>query len=200
VFVSGLGQVARGELGGWTLGGRLVLYASMRAQARGDATLLDLQTRARVSRRRYWPGEQPIRSADEGYSARRHGVKERTQIIVTRGGRVIQTMETHYILSMFAWSTRGHLLAYTTSGFPAPHQLWVVDPGQAPRRIFATGRRHFDWFTWSPDGRFILLDGDSYGGWHVFSARTGREVRTLPRLGGRPLWCCPVNEYRGNGR
>lgn len=200
VFVSGLGLVAHGTLGGWTPGGRLVVYAGARAANRGDATFLDLPTRVRSLRHHYFPDEQPIRSADGRYSARRHGVRERTQIIVTRGRRVVQTMETHYALSMFAWSTRGHLLAYTTSGFPAPHQLWVVDPEHAPRRIFATGAKHFDWITWSPDGRFILLDGDSYGGWHVFSARTGREVRTLPRLGGRPLWCCPVNEYRGNGR
>ena len=200
VFVSGLGHVARAKLGGWTPDGRLVLYADIHAEGRGEATLLDLRTRARTSRRRYWPGEQPIRSADGRYSARRRGVKNRTQIIVSQRGRVVQTMETHYILSMFAWSTRGHLLAYTTSGFPSPHQLWVVDPGHAPRKIFATGRRHFDWITWSPDGRFILLDGDAYGGWHVFAAGTGREIRTLPRLGGRPQWCCPVNEYRGNGR
>ncbi len=201
IFVSGSGRVARGTLGGWTRSGRLVFYATKSAWARGDATILDLGTGSRQARRRFWPTEQPIRSADGRYLATRHGVKNRTQIVISgTGGGVVQTLETHYILSMFAWSTRGHLLAYTTSGFPSPHQLVVVDPGHEPRKIFATGRRHFDWITWSPDGRRLLLDGDAAGGWRVFAARTGKQLRLLPRLGGRPLWCCPVNEYRGNGR
>lgn len=201
IFVSGSGRVASGSLGGWTRSGRLVFYPTKRAWSRGDATILDLRSGARETRRHYWPTEQPIRSADARYLATRRGVKHRTQIVISgTGGGVVQTLETHYILSMFAWSTRGHLLAYTTSGFPSPHQLFVVDPGHEPRKIFATGRRHFDWITWSPDGRKLLLDGDAAGGWRVFSARTGRQLRLLPRLGGRPLWCCPVNEYRGNGR
>jgi WD40 repeat protein len=181
IIVTGLGQVARGNLGGWTPDGRLVVYATPQANARGNATLLDLRTWKEVARRRYWPGEQPIRSADGRYLATRRGAKQRTEIIVSRAGRVVQTLTTHYILSMFAWSTRGHLLAYTTSGFPSPHQLFVVDPGHDPRKIFATGRRHFDWITWSPDGRRLLLDGDSAGGWRVFSARTGKQLQRLPR-------------------
>jgi hypothetical protein len=198
---SGTRQVASGVLGGWTTGSRLVVYKTMKAWARGDAIVLDLATGNKRSRRKFWLDQQPIRSADGQYLAWIHGVKHRTEVIVSHaGGRVVQTLTTHYILSMFAWSTRGHLLAYTTSGFPSPHQLFVVDPGHEPRKIFATGRRHFDWITWSPDGRQLLLDGDAAGGWRVFSARTGRQLRLLRRLGGRPFWCCPVNEYRGNGR
>jgi len=148
IFVAGLGPIARGTFGGWMPDGRLVFYADMKAWARGDATILDLSTRRRRNRQRFWLEEQPIRSADCRYLAVRRGVKNRTKIIVSlAGGRVVQTLTTHYILSMFAWSTRGHLLAYTTSGFPFPHQLFVVDPGHEPRKIFATGRRHFDWIT-----------------------------------------------------
>ncbi len=201
IFVTGRGLATRGTLGGWMPDGRLVFYASRAAWARGDATLLDLRTRQSQSRRRFWVEEQPIRSADGRFSARRFGGNKRTKLIVSHAdGSHVQTLTTHYMLSMFAWSTRGHLLAYTTSGFPSPHQLFVVDPGRDPRKIFATGRRHFDWFTWSPDGRFLLLDGDAAGSWRVFSARTGKQIRLLPRLGGRPQWCCPVNDYRGNGR
>ena len=202
IFVAGLGEVARGVLGGWTPDGRLVYYAGRRAWAKGDATLLDLRTRARSHRRHYWSDQQPIRSADGRYFATRRGFRRGGEriTILRADGHVVQTMTTHYIVSMLAWSTRGHLLAYTTSGFPSPHQLFVVDPGHTQRTIFATGAKHFDWVTWSPDGRLILLDGEEYGGWHVFDVRTGRRVYRLPRLGGRPQWCCPVNEYRGNGR
>ena len=148
IFVAGLGPIASGTFGGWMPDGRLVFYADMKAWARGDATILDLSTRRRRNRQRFWLEEQPIRSADCRYLAVRRGVKNRTKIIVSlAGGRVVQTLTTHYILSMFAWSTGGHLLAYTTSGFPFPHQLFVVDPGHEPRKIFATGRRHFDWIT-----------------------------------------------------
>jgi Tol biopolymer transport system component len=198
---SGKRRVGTGVLDGWTRDGRLVVYSTMKASSRGDATILDLRTGRRIARHRFWLEEQPIYSADGRYAAVRRGAGHRTRIIVSRaGGRVVRTMTTTYIVSMLAWSTRGHLLAYTTSGFPSPHQLFVVDPEHGARKIFATGARHFDWITWSPDGRWILLDGDLAGGWRVFSARSGKQVRLLPRLGGRPLWCCPVNEYRGNGR
>jgi len=189
--------VATGVLGGWTPQGRLVFYRTRRAWARGDATILDLRDRGSRRRHRFWLSEQPIRSADGRYFAAVRGIKERTRITVLRSnGRIVQRMTTHYIVSMLAWSTRGHLLAYTTSGFPSPHQLWLVAPGHAPRKVFATGAAHFDWITWSPDGRLILLDGAEYGGWRLFSARSGRQVRLMRRLGGRPLWCCPVNTYR----
>jgi hypothetical protein len=202
IFVVSRGEkhrVATGLLGGWTHDGRLVTYATTKAWTRGDATVLDLATGGRRLRRRYWPDQQPIRSADGRYFATLRGINERTRVTILRAdGHVVQQVTTRYIVSMLAWSTRGHLLAYTTSGFPAPHQLFVIDPGHPQRKIFATGAKHFDWITWSPDGRFILLDGEEYGGWHLFSVRTGREVATFPRLGGRPEWCCPVNTYRRN--
>ncbi len=196
---SGRHRVATGVLGGWTRQGRLAFYRTGQAWTRGDATLLDIRTGKRTLRRHFWTDQQPIQSADGRYFASLRGIKNRTRISILRSdGHVVQTMTTHYNVSMLAWSTRGHLLAYTTSGFPSPHQLFVVDPGRDRRKILATGAAHFDWITWSPDGRWILLDGAEYGGWRLFSARTGRQVRLLPRLGGRPLWCCPVNEYRLN--
>ncbi len=101
IFVAGLGPIARGTFGGWMPDGRLVFYADMKAWARGDATILDLSTRRRRNRQRFWLEEQPIRSADCRYLAVRRGVKNRTKIIVSlAGGRVVQTLTTHYILSL----------------------------------------------------------------------------------------------------
>jgi dipeptidyl aminopeptidase/acylaminoacyl peptidase len=190
------------SLGGWTRDGRLVVYRTRRDHAAGRAVLLDLRSGRRASRTRYWVAEQPLASADGRYLVQRRAARRRTVVeISTRDGRVVQRASTPYIVSMLAWSPRGHRLAYTTSGFPDPHELYVIDaPGRRPRRIFATGAPHFDWVTWSPDGRWLLLDGDQAGGWRLFSARTGRQVRVLPRLGGVPFWCCPQGRYSAVSR
>lgn len=120
-----------------------------------------------------------------------------TALAITRAdGRPIRVITSPYVISMFAWSPSGHRLAWTTSGSPDPHELFVLeDPEGKPRRLFATGARHFDWITWSPDGTKLLLDDEHGGQWRLFPVdRTGSK-RTLARVGGRPLWCCPVNAY-----
>jgi hypothetical protein len=185
--------VAKGTEPNWTPDGRLAFYRTRRELVRGRAVILDLTSNRRTFRNRYWPNEEPLASADGRYLvARRQGA-----VVVTNSdGLLVRKFPTPYMVSMVAWSPRGHRLAYTTSGFPDPHELFIVDPETwERRRIFASGAPHFDWFTWSPDGRWLLLDGDEAGGWRVFSAKTGKQVRVLPRLGGRPLWCCPVNDY-----
>jgi len=194
--------VATGTSPAWTPDGRLVFYRTRRDWARGRAVVLDVPSGKKVLRSRYWVEETPLASADGHYFADRRGAKKRTLIVVTRAnGGVVARFSTPYIVSMFAWSPRGNLLAYTTSGFPDPHELFLVDPSAGTqRRLLATGARHFDWITWSSDGRWLLLDGDETGGWRIFSASTGKPVRLLPRLGGRPLWCCPVNEADLNGQ
>jgi Tol biopolymer transport system component len=96
---------------------------------------------------------------------------------------------------MFAWSPVGHRLAYTTSGFPSPHQLFVLDtPAARPRPLFVTVR-HFDWVTWSPDARRLLVDDEHKNRWLLLSTTGRRSARVLPRFGGRPLWCCPLNAF-----
>jgi hypothetical protein len=185
--------VVKGTSPDWTRDGRLVSYRTQRDLALGRAAILDLASGRTTFRKRYWPNEEPLASADGRYLvARRQG-----KVVVTNSdGRLVREFPTPYIVSMVAWAPRGHRLAYTTSGFPDPHELFLVDTSTGKRsRIFVSGAPHFDWITWSPDGRWLLLDADEAGGWRVFSARTGEQVRLLPRLGGRPLWCCPVNRY-----
>jgi len=90
---------------------------------------------------------------------------------------------------------RGHRLAYTTSGFPAPHELFLLEGLRAqPRRILSATRR-FDWITWSPDSRWLLFD-DARRSLAPPPCSQRRGQRALPRLGGRPLWCCPQNPSR----
>jgi hypothetical protein len=109
---------------------------------------------------------------------------------------------------MFAWSPRGHQLAYTTSGFPAPHELYVLtDPRAAPWRVLSQVP-HFDWVTWSPDNRWLLIDNEHEHSWELLRlpghpqarivAGAAVPTRRLRRLGGAPLWCCPQDHYGGS--
>lgn len=116
-------------------------------------------------------------------------------VIAHADGRPIRVITSPYVISMFAWSPRGHRLAWTTSGFPTPHELFVLDqPTGEPRRLFAADP-HFDWIAWSPDGRRLLLDDENGGRWLLITAAGRRNVKERARLGGRPFWCCPVNAY-----
>jgi Uncharacterized protein conserved in bacteria (DUF2188) len=48
--------------------------------------------------------------------------------------------------------------AYTTGAFPAPHELWSAQVGKPGTRLLLRTARHFDWISWSPDARQILVE------------------------------------------
>jgi hypothetical protein len=144
----------------------------------------------------------PRWSADRRYLAAQVAVRRAPDaehlnyiVIAEASGLPVRFLESEYVVSMFAWSPRGHRLAYTTSGFPDPHELYVVDgPRAKPRLLFETADRHFDWVTWSPDAAWLLLDDEHAQRWRLLAVDGGSR-RALPRFGGKPLWCCPVNSY-----
>jgi Tol biopolymer transport system component len=117
-------------------------------------------------------------------------------VVARADGTIIRLLTSPYIISMFAWSPVGHRLGWTTSGFPDPHQLFVLDgPRAEPRKVYVGGG-HFDWITWSPDGNRILLDReDGLNLWLVLDPDRQERPVALPRLGGAPLWCCPPNAF-----
>jgi len=199
--ISVTGPSQRIELKGtgpdWRRDGRLVFYRTQGDLDRGRAIILDIATGHTERRARYWLNEEPLASPDGRYLADRTGIPNGSGVVISdANGQTVRTFPTPYIVSTVAWSPRSDRLAYTTSGFPDPHELFLIDlPGGERRRIFVSGAPHFDWITWSPDGKWLLLDGDQAGGWRLFFAATGEQVRRFPRLGGRPLWCCPVNKY-----
>ncbi len=202
-------QVAAGTLAGWTPAGRLLYWPGPTPANAGTLLALDLATGTRtplisgarvaaLARRRSAALLGPVFSADRRFLAARAsivGVGE--AIVLARAdGTPIRLLTSPYHISMFAWSPTGHRLAYTTSGAPAPHQLLVVDqPTARPRLAFEQGS-HFDWVTWSPDGRWLLVDNQTLDAWTVLGAATAKHIE-LPRLGGRPLWCCPQNSLEG---
>jgi hypothetical protein len=204
---SGRRWVSDGHVDSWTPDGHLLVTAS-RSNAfealdtqSGQRSLPlgpeDVAARAGVEKASIGP---PRWSGDGRYLAALAGVKGPGALIVARAdGSVIRLITSSYIISMFAWSPVGHRLAYTTSGFPDPHELFVLhEPTVKPVRLFVTGERHFDWITWAPDGKRLLLD-ETAGTWRLLPVQGRARERTFPRLGGRPLWCCPVNAYATNG-
>jgi hypothetical protein len=202
-------QVAAGTLAGWTPAGRLLYWPEPTPANAGTLLALDLAAGTRTplisgARVAALAGHRrasllgPVFSADGRYLAARAfivGVGE--AILLARAdGTPIRLLTSPYHISMFVWSPAGHRLAYTTSGAPAPHQLLVVDqPTARPRLVFEQGS-HFDWVTWSSDGRWLLVDNEAFDAWTVLGATTAKQIE-LPRLGGRPLWCCPQNRLEG---
>jgi hypothetical protein len=207
-------EVARGHLAGWTPDGRVLFstgslfefirgdFFALELTSRSAATVLSYRSvakRARVPKAEIAP---PVWSADRRYLAARALLSPRgTQkqvwavAIAWSSGRIIRVLRSPHEISMLAWSPRGHRLAYTTSGFPAPHELYVVDhPDAEPKRLFMAAR-HVDWITWSPSGTRLLLDDEHADTWQLLDASGARTLRALPRLGGRPIWCCPQNEF-----
>jgi hypothetical protein len=115
-------------------------------------------------------------------------------VIARPGGHIVRVLPTRLSLTLIAWAPTGHKLAYTAGGFPQPHVLVLLDnPGDPAKVRYRAGDRHFDWVTWAPDGSRLLLDDEHANRWRLIPADGGR-VTSLPRLGGRPLWCCPEGE------
>lgn len=187
-------KLTAGHLQGWTVDGRIVFF---RSYQRATPLAIDPRTRRTGPVLPGWQVEPPLWSRDRRYVAAVTGAG----ILIARSdGRPVQRIRSRLVISMIAWAPSGARLAYTTSGFPDPHQLFVLDaPRAKPRLLYATGAEHFDWVTWSPDGCRLLLDEEHRGRWLLLRTDRSREPRPLPRLGGRPLWCCPVNTFAASG-
>ena len=195
-------EVTAGHLMGWTADGRIGFFKSYQ---RAIPRAIDLRTGETGPVLPGWKVELPIWSPDGRFVSAITGAGV---VIADANGRVVQRIRSRLVISMIAWAPVGRRLAFTTSGFPDPHQLFVVDrPSARPRLLYVAPGWHFDWITWSPDGRRILLDDENWfrlhderrGRWLLlWTDRSGRR-RTLPRLGGRPLWCCPVNAFSAGG-
>lgn len=219
-------RVARGQLRGWASDNRLVVFQGNNSQfSPGKFMTLDLRSDAQ--RRLLTSTEvaayehvQQAELGDLAYSADQryvaalallpgnHGVGIRAIVIARADGSIVRVITSTDIISMLAWSPRGDQLAYTTSGFPAPHELYLLRSPEGPRRRILSQGPHFDWVTWSPNDHWLLIDNEHLHAWDLLRVDThiqasqlaGAAVptRRLPRLGGEPIWCCPQDHYAGS--
>lgn len=169
---SGRRLLTRGHLDTWTPDGRLLVtnvsynkpYAALDTETGERALPLDPERLAAFAGTTTATVGTPRWSADRRFIAARLSARWATKttiaalVITDASGKPLRLLRSRYVISMFAWSPRGHRLAYTTSGFPDPHELFVVDSPQAPARRVMTTERHFDWVSWAPDSRRLLLD------------------------------------------
>jgi hypothetical protein len=189
-------RLRRGHLMGWTANGMLAFF---RSYQRATLEAVDVATGKTGPILPNWKGTLPLPvwSSDRRFLAAVTG----GGVLVARGdGRVVRRIRSKLVISKLAWSPVANRLAFTTSGFPDPHQLFVLDrPGAQPRLLYATGDMHFDWVTWSPDGHWLLLDEEHRSRWLLLRTDRSGVRRSLPRLGGRPLWCCPSSDILDSG-
>jgi hypothetical protein len=120
--------------------------------------------------------------------------------IVAVADHTVRIVRSRLEISMFSFAPSGDRFAYSTSGFPEPHELWVTSRIDAPaKRLFITTGDHFDWIAWSPDAKWILVDDQLSAptpAWRLIPSDGQGRSRTTPRLGGRPLWCCaPLTSF-----
>ncbi len=229
---TGRHRVGAGLLSGWTPAERLVLFTGNNAEfSAGRYATLDLRSGrqrtvlssaavgAYTHARNVGLGALAF-SADGRYlaalallsgfpgAAKLPLGAERVIVIARADGSVVRVIRSTDIISMFAWSPHGDQLAYTTSGFPVPHELYVLThPRARPRRILSQSD-HFDWVSWSPDDRWLLIDNEHQHAWELLRLSGHRQARIfagaavptrrLARLGGQPLWCCPQDHYGGS--
>lgn len=207
----GIGRrlIAHGHLDSWTPDGRLLVTSVSynEPHAAVDISSGERELPLDPGRIGPWAGAAEAAVGPPRWSADRRFIAARLSgrwankqtlsaiVIADASGKPLRLLRSRYVMSMFAWSPTGHRLAYTTSGFPAPHELFVVDDPESPARPVMTTKRHFDWITWAPDSRRLLLDDPVEGLWWLVPAQPPYVFTASPRLGGRPLWCCPVNEF-----
>lgn len=206
-------EIVRGHLAGWTADGRILYSTGLLFEfvtgdymavdpATGDASIV--LPRDKLASWLKDPDvtmSKPAWSADGRYLATRVRLspsQEALQAVVVAEaatGNFVEAFTSPYAISMLAWSPNDHRLAYTTSGFPTPHEIFVVSLADDEERLLFSASRHFDWITWSPDGQWLLLDDEESGHWRLLDPEMQVQEILAPRLGGRPIWCCPVNSY-----
>jgi TolB protein len=93
-----------------------------------------------------------------------------------------------------SWHPDGHSILFSRYGrdvAPEKTGLWLVSPdGAELRRLTTIIGEHPDW---SPDGRYIVFDGDFGNAIRLVSASGGTPVRIVPEWipverGGQPRW------------
>lgn len=208
--------LTQGSFAGWTPTGEVLYWPDAKRQPYQAGTLRSIDPKTAhstpvfngsevaVAADRPRPARfgDPVYSADGDYLAvfasflSEPGDRSRSTIVILgAGGKVVRLLTSRLAISMFAWSPKGHRFAYTTSGFPSPHELFVLRSPRGKESKLLSKVDHFDWVTWSPTNRHLLVDDANAHRWLLVDPDGLAKHVALPRLGGRPMWCCPSNPF-----
>lgn len=108
-----------------------------------------------------------------------------------------KTGAIHHVAEM-RWSPSAPLLGLTIIyAQPHHHWLYVIDARANTKVEIHDSQAHFLDFTWSPDGRTMLLQVDDRDEWLYFRPDRGGRVGRVSPGGWRPQWClCDLAEFR----
>lgn len=103
-----------------------------------------------------------------------------------------KTGAIHHVAEL-RWSPTAPVLAYSIVN-AQPHHHWIgtIDPDDSMVHELYESSDHFLDYTWSPDGRVIIVQVDADDSWaYLVPGRSGVALRRSPG-GWRPDWCaCP---------
>jgi dipeptidyl aminopeptidase/acylaminoacyl peptidase len=92
------------------------------------------------------------------------------------------------------WSPNGDRVAFIVRGagrnVHRTASLHVYDVLRRTESIVGGPVSDAFWASWSPDGRWLLVDDWTRDRW-LFVAADGSDLIPHPRPGGFPRWCCP---------
>ena len=121
-------------------------------------------------------------SADNPYSARTIGAPPKLFALGKTGA-------LHHVADL-RWSPTSQSLAYTIiNAQPHHHWLYVIDARSSERRELFDSQKHFLDYSWSPDGKTILLQVDDGDQWLYFTPEHPGPIGSVEPGGWRPEWC-----------
>ena len=121
---------------------------------------------------------------------------DRSRIVIAdaSGAVMANVVVGHRNVSIPTWSPDGTRVAVVVRslerGGHRTADLIVVDAETGGTSVVDDRVSDMFWASWSPDGRWLLLDDWTRDQW-LFLAADGGQRMAYPRLGGMARWCCP---------
>jgi len=100
-----------------------------------------------------------------------------------------KTGAVHHVADL-RWAPVGQTLAYAIiNAQPHHHWLYSINPQTGERLELFDSQQHFLDYSWSPDGKTILLQLDDGDTWLYFRPDHAGPVGSVKPGGWRPYWC-----------
>jgi len=182
---------------GWSPDGRLIAEPTggggivLWTPGTGRTTELSTSSRFVLGEIMWSPdGSKFATRVSYGIDDSKHGIS-----IGRTGGdlAVVSTFGRRWI-ELPTWSPDGRQIAFLVRGDGRTghrhSELVVYDLETAIGTVVADDVSDAFWASWSPDGKWLLVDDWTRHRW-LFVAADGSERIPYPRLGHFPRWCCP---------